>query len=176
MDPDEQWCIAELRPGACLSLFGMPGTSFKNAAYLLRHLNVPLADCIELACEKGFSHERLESTLADFASPSFQLSKPIEEAMGLLSSSKRVPISQVERQSGIHGRQLHRYFEKLVGLSPKNFQRISRLRLALDAAACTPSQSWTQIAMACGYYDQPHLTNELTALLSLTPRQIKRIT
>lgn len=60
-----------------------------------------------------------------------------------------------------------------IGLGPKRMLRVLRLHAALHIARRSSLSgaplSWTQVAYAAGYADQPHLTRELRALLGETP-------
>jgi AraC-like DNA-binding protein len=72
-------------------------------------------------------------------------------------------------EAGLGRRQLERRFRAAVGISPGAFRRIVRARRALSALREQPDGSLASIAVATGYYDQPHLTRELRELTGRTP-------
>jgi AraC-like DNA-binding protein len=72
-------------------------------------------------------------------------------------------------ETGLGRRQLERRFRAAVGISPAAFRRIARARRALSALRDRPDGSLASIAVATGYYDQPHLTRELRAITGRTP-------
>ncbi|MGM7646188.1 helix-turn-helix domain-containing protein [Nocardia sp. JW2] len=63
-------------------------------------------------------------------------------------------------------RQLRSLFAAGIGLSPKHFARIDRVRRVLTAAGKTP---WSDLAAATGYYDQSHLTADFWTLMGVPP-------
>jgi AraC-like DNA-binding protein len=75
----------------------------------------------------------------------------------------------------------HRYIQKLfrefVGLSPKQFFQVQRLKQSLPLVE-KYQDSLTQTALTCGYYDQAHFIKEFKQFLGMTPseyRNTKRI-
>jgi AraC-like DNA-binding protein len=76
---------------------------------------------------------------------------------------------ELAEEAGLGRRQLERRFRAAVGVSPAAFRRIARARRALAALRERPDGSLASIAVAAGYYDQPHLTRELRALTGRTP-------
>jgi AraC-like DNA-binding protein len=81
-----------------------------------------------------------------------------------------VAVAEVARALNLSERQLTRSFHDTMGLHPKRFQRIARLRRAMMAA-----KSGTPLAAAAidnGYADQAHFTREIRALTGASPRAI----
>jgi transcriptional regulator GlxA family with amidase domain len=61
-------------------------------------------------------------------------------------------------------------FRDQVGVTPKVYSRLIRFRRAcamLDAGGA----SLADVAVAAGYYDQPHMNAEFRELAGLTPRE-----
>jgi AraC-like DNA-binding protein len=76
-----------------------------------------------------------------------------------------------------HGRSRARFvatFRDRVGVSPKRFARIVRFDRALRAIAERRTASLGEIALAAGYYDQAHFTNEFREHAGITPRAYLR--
>ena len=74
---------------------------------------------------------------------------------------------------GVGERRLQRAFDRTVGLGPKAFARVVRMRGVagrIDAAvrANTPI-AWTALAFDAGYADQSHMIREFAELAGLTP-------
>ncbi|MFD8498796.1 helix-turn-helix domain-containing protein [Amycolatopsis sp. NPDC059657] len=63
-------------------------------------------------------------------------------------------------------RHLRSLFTRSVGLSPKQFVRIDRVRAVLAGAR---ERSWAQLAAELGYYDQSHLTAEFREVMGVPP-------
>lgn len=63
---------------------------------------------------------------------------------------------------------LRNMFRHNIGLSPKEFIRLNRIRKALGA---TDSQKLTSLALELGYFDQSHFIHEFKNCFGLTPKQ-----
>ncbi|MFC8527305.1 helix-turn-helix domain-containing protein [Nocardia sp. NPDC057227] len=68
-------------------------------------------------------------------------------------------------------RQLRTLFAAGIGLSPKHYARIARLRLVLAHAGKAP---WAHLAADTGYYDHSHLTAEFRRLMGVSPSAFAR--
>ena len=83
----------------------------------------------------------------------------VEGVVGaIIRSGGRAPIDALAAQSGTSLRQLERQFRDDVGLTPKTFSRIVRLQSALRRVR--QGRALTDVALACGFYDQAHMTRE----------------
>jgi AraC-like DNA-binding protein len=76
--------------------------------------------------------------------------------------------------SGYSHRHFIAVFEHETGLTPKRFCRVQRFRRLLAHAAARPELSWTELAMAGGYSDQPHFNREFHAFAGITPVEYRR--
>ena len=79
-------------------------------------------------------------------------------------------IDELARRESLGERQLLRLFERHVGAAPSLIARVFRLERALALTATTPR--WSELAVAAGYADQPHLIREFSALTGLTPTRL----
>lgn len=66
-------------------------------------------------------------------------------------------------------RRLVASFREEIGLPPKSVSRIIRFNAAQALAAKGTAAGWADIAAACGYADQAHLTREFTSLAGCAP-------
>lgn len=66
---------------------------------------------------------------------------------------------------GVSERYLRRVFRQAVGVSPKHFARIARVRRVIGTR-----HSWADTAAYAGYTDQSHLIADFRALMHVTPR------
>jgi transcriptional regulator GlxA family with amidase domain len=76
-------------------------------------------------------------------------------------------IHALARRLGVSERQLRQVFREEIGISPKRYARIARIRRVVAKAG---SAGWGQLAVEGGFYDQAHLTAEFRDLLGVTPR------
>jgi AraC-like DNA-binding protein len=83
-------------------------------------------------------------------------------------------VGDVARRAGVSHRRFLTVFTAEVGLTPKVFCRILRFRHLHAVAQRTGHIDWAQLALACGYFDQAHLSNELRKLSGLRPTEYQR--
>jgi len=85
----------------------------------------------------------------------------------ILQSGGQAPIDTLTRATGVSARHLERQFQDDVGLSPKTLARIVRLQQALRRVR--EGLPLTEVALACGYYDQAHMTRDFRQLAAMSP-------
>ncbi|HEX7242111.1 MAG TPA: helix-turn-helix domain-containing protein [Longimicrobiaceae bacterium] len=99
--------------------------------------------------------------------------KPSEvaaEAVRRISASGgRVRVRELAAALGVGERRLEQLFHRDVGLSPKAACRLARFRACVSLLRRGPGQSWSRLALRCGFYDQSHMVNEFRALSGLSP-------
>jgi AraC-like DNA-binding protein len=89
------------------------------------------------------------------------------DAINLCDGSEQ--IGEIAFALGLSQRQLQRRFRARVGLTPKEYARIRRMRVALANAIEPRPKGWVAVAAETGYADQAHLSREASALTGLTP-------
>jgi AraC-like DNA-binding protein len=90
-------------------------------------------------------------------------------ATRLLSTQPQLSITTIAKKCGVSERRLHELFLREVGLSPKRLARVLRFRRVLHVLASAPQRELRDVALSCGYYDQPHLYRDFRALAHMTP-------
>lgn len=97
---------------------------------------------------------------------------------GLVAEATRrlscASVRTVANDLGISERHLRRLFGRVVGMSPKQFERIARFERAVRSARTEPGATWTNIAAAAGYYDQAHLIGDFRQIAGTTPADFLR--
>jgi len=91
--------------------------------------------------------------------------RSILRARGNLSIAALAPALGVTRQY------LARAFALHVGVPPKTFARIARIRRVLAEARAAAAVDWVALALDAGYYDQAHLAGEVKELTGRTPTE-----
>jgi AraC-like DNA-binding protein len=76
-------------------------------------------------------------------------------------------VRELAYEGGISERQLEREFNDVVGLPPKVFSRILRFQRVFEAFE--ENAKWVDVALECGYYDQPHLIADFRQFAATTP-------
>src|SRR6185312_7678377 len=151
---------AELCAGACMALFGVPADALAERHTSLEDLWGPEA---MHACDRIFSARGAAAQLDVFAEI---LSAQLPRVHGLHPA--------VVAARGYSHRHFIAVFERETGLTPKRFCRVQRFRHLLADAATHPAISWTELALAHGYSDQPHFNREFRALAGITPGEYRR--
>jgi AraC-like DNA-binding protein len=83
-----------------------------------------------------------------------------------------VPIGRLRERTGWSKTRLTETFRRQIGVTPKVLARIVRFRRAL-AMVGHPGRTLSGIALAAGYYDQPHFNAEFRALSGFTPGEYR---
>jgi AraC-like DNA-binding protein len=91
----------------------------------------------------------------------------------LVRRSGVLSIDALASLTGVARRQLERRFQSDVGLSPKSFARLLRVNRA--ARLVLSDASLADVAAACGYFDQSHMSNDFRQLIHRSPHEWQRL-
>ena len=80
-----------------------------------------------------------------------------------------VRVAELAARCGVSPRHLTRLMRLWVGYGPKCFATVVRFQEALKQMEHSPSQSGADLASDTGYFDQAHLTLDLTRFAGATP-------
>lgn len=153
-EPGRSCVRIRLRAGRAQALLGRSVRELTDRAVLVNEL--PGLDVDRLA---GDPVAALTAALAE---------RPVDgdlvgAAAELLTDTN---VAATARRLHVSERRLRTLFAEGVGLSPKHFARIGRVRAVLAAA---PHLRWVDVATAAGYYDQSHMTAEFRHLMGVPP-------
>jgi AraC-like DNA-binding protein len=93
----------------------------------------------------------------------------------LQTSHGDLPIRHLGELYGLSVRQIERTFLEHVGLTPKVFGRLARLKRALALGEIATAPDWADIAARSGYFDQAHMIREFRTFNGATPVQFAAI-
>lgn len=170
-----------LRPGAARPLLGVAVSELVDRVVGLGELWGGRADRLTTALTRAggdaaLALKHLEAALRDriAAQPAADLSRGdlvrvAAEALRVRPGLRREPLPAVARRLAVSERHLRDLFADGVGLPPKRYERIARLRQVLAGGANGTGRRWGQLAAATGYYDQSHMTAEFRTLMGVTP-------
>jgi AraC-like DNA-binding protein len=143
-----------MQPGRARALLGRPVRDLVDQA-------LPLTDL------RGLDPDRLaEDPVGALAAVLGELSTGqnlIIKATALLADGN---VAAAARGLHLSERRLRTLFADGIGLSPKHFARIDRVRSVLAAGR---DRRWADVAAAAGYYDQSHMTAEFRHLMGVPP-------
>lgn len=162
-----------LGPGAARPLLGVPAVDLVGRVVPLGAL--PSGTARAMARELAYREPqdvmaRLADLLPSPTGRSRDRDRLLRAAVAALSTRRdRAPaaVRDVALELAVSERQLRNLFAEGVGLSPKHFARIDRVRHVLDHALTAP---WAELAAATGYYDQSHMTADFRTLMGVPPR------
>jgi AraC-like DNA-binding protein len=80
-------------------------------------------------------------------------------------------IGALSRDLACSRKTLIQRFHAQVGLSPKAVASILRFAHAVERIRAADEQSWADLAIACGYYDQAHFNRDFRRYSGRTPRE-----
>ena len=188
--PDSAWRVEDLPPGGLLV-----GVRFRPGAAGLLFGKVPLDEARdrELECTDLWQPAqvaRLTERLSGVSDPT-AVARLLESALcarlahadppdpvvvaAVRELSQPRQVGDIAARLGFSERQLRRRFVPAVGYGPKTLQSVLRLRRAmrmLHGADLDGNDGASDIAVAAGYADQPHMTREMRRLAGITPRAV----
>jgi methylphosphotriester-DNA--protein-cysteine methyltransferase len=83
-------------------------------------------------------------------------------------------IRDVSSRLGVSQKKLERVFCQGIGVTPKTYSRVARLKRVVHAIDL--GEDWAETAYRCGYFDQAHFIHEFRAFSGLTPGAFVRET
>lgn len=169
---------AVLHPNAARLFFDLPITELTNQSVNITDLKGDEINALEeklqsatnnkervRTVEKYFFKQLIEKKLYDF--------KKINNCINKINLKKGIiSIQELANESFLSQKQFNRKFSEFVGLNPKQFLRIIRFQHAIFSYQNDSSVNFTELAYACGYYDQPHFIHEFKAFTGFTPTEL----
>jgi AraC-like DNA-binding protein len=161
---------AHFRPGGAYAFLPMPAGELHNREVSLEDLwgaNAArvLHDKLASAATPELTFDVLERALIERAS-TLERTGMIAWAVREL---RRAPVARVTSAIGMSNRGFIDAFRRETGYTPKVFARVQRFQRVLRLVHGMASVDWADVALACGYYDQPHLIRDFRAFSGLSP-------
>jgi AraC-like DNA-binding protein len=154
--------------------FGIPMKEVANGETALQFVWNTLAGEIEDRIASANANSQRIQIIQQYLL--FQLAKngkhdhAVDFCLNEISLAKgQLTIEELSNKTGISNRQLVRRFDNCVGLSPKEFARITKFINALNFINQFPGKSLTEVGYDCGYYDQAHFIRDFKEYSGLTP-------
>ncbi len=165
-----------LEPLGVEALLGVPAAALASRVVGLDDVLGPLAGELQerLARAKSWSvcFRLLDDVLVRLLRDSPRPPREVAWAWRALREARgRLAIRELARRLGWSRRHLGERFRDALGLTPKQAARVLRFEAACERLARAPGRGLAELALACGYHDQAHLTREWQALAGCTPAQ-----
>ena len=87
----------------------------------------------------------------------------------LLDHGGNLGVAKLAAEVGWSRRHLHQRFTEELGLAPKTAGRVLRFERSKRLYERADAPPLAEVAVACGYYDQAHLTNDWRELAGVSP-------
>lgn len=158
------------RPGRATSFLGCPAAEITDLSPTLEELwGAGAMTLHEQLLEAPSLDERLR--VLESALVRRRRSEPDPLAAAAVDGLRQRPaaVATLAADLGISPRQLRRRFQAAVGLGPKRFSEIVRFQSALAAMLSHEADGWADLALATGYYDQAHMSNDFRRWTGLAP-------
>ncbi|GAA3111626.1 AraC family transcriptional regulator [Streptomyces echinatus] len=172
----ESTCVElGLLPGTVRPLLGVPAAELVGRVVPLHELPGPtprrLAEELRWLDPRE-AVPRLEQSLPGLLSTAVDPGRAALLRAGVAALSVRTDrtpaqVREVARELAVSERQLRYLFAEGVGVSPKQYARIDRVRAVVTGAPDTP---WSELAASTGYFDQAHMTSDFRSLMGVPPR------
>ncbi|QIS08063.1 helix-turn-helix domain-containing protein [Nocardia arthritidis] len=164
-----------LAPGATRPLLGVSAADITDRVVRLGQLPGVVGELADALLELG-PHDALaylEETLPQRLSedPTQRAHRALLNSAVTALSTTAAPVHRLASTLAVSERQLRNLFTTGVGVSPKHYARINRVRHVIEQAGNTP---WSQIATATGYYDQSHMAADFRTLMGVPPARFFR--
>ena len=162
---------ARLRPGALPALFGIAAQELTDQSVSAQVLVRVQADQT-LARLEDVSPRDAAAHIATFVEALSVRGQSVDaRARQLQAMDTTRPIRDIASAMGIGDRALRAWSSSHLGVGLRRLMSIRRLHRALESRLQHPKRTWSSIAAASGFADQPHLVRDCRALLGESPSE-----
>ena len=164
-----------LHPAGAYALLATPLSEVSGLTVDLQDLAGRAAGELIERCHGAVSAEERLRRAADWVAQRVAQSPGVDPAVAWVAgqierSHGAVSISELRERAGFSKTRLANAFRAQIGATPKQYARTLRFRRAL-AMVNAGEGSLADVALAAGYYDQPHMNAEFRELSGLSPRE-----
>lgn len=97
----------------------------------------------------------------------------MEVAAATLRRQPDMPVATLAERLNIDRRDFARRFRRTLGVSPRHYARLARFEAFVAAISAEPTAALADLAVAAGYFDQPHLNRDVRGFADMTPAQLR---
>ena len=165
---------ASLKPEGVCALFGMDAIHTSNrvidADALIGRGVRALRDRLG---ETSTTRQRFSALVGFLRSAHARQSRPAPFAAiwaigHTLNRNGNVRVDRLCNELGVSRKHLNTLYKRAVGISPKTFARLTRFRAVVERLE-NPADSWADIAIDRGYFDQAHLIRDFNRFAGESP-------
>jgi AraC-like DNA-binding protein len=161
-------------PAVVYALLGRPLEETTGRVLNLQDVLGTAAHELIAGCADARDGERCVRHVAQWAHSRIVRSARVDRqihwcAVQIQRSFGRVTVGRLQQDTGLTSQQITNRFRLQIGMTPKLYARIVRLRRALTLLHLgLPAAT---VAATVGYYDQPHMNGDFRTLAGMSPRQ-----
>ena len=143
----------------------------------MRTISAATAEMMELMPDRGDDTEALIEDIAGLLEPLTGKRKEApafvhELVYQLEQSHGQIVLSDVYRALGHSARHIGKTFERVVGIRPKQFARTRQLNFMFELLSSGKFRTFTDIAFASGYVDQPYFIKAVRQYIDASPTDV----
>ena len=183
IEPSQQQEVigVHFKPGGAAPFLGAPAGEFTSQnldlediwpASITRSLRARLVEAVSPETKLRILEQALVSRLKPRLTPHPTAAFAIRR---LLAAPAITRIGSMQQASGFSPKRFIQLFRDASGLSPKVFCRIQRFQTVITQIARGERIEWAEVAVASGYYDQPHLNREFRSFSGLSPAEYRPV-
>lgn len=98
----------------------------------------------------------------------------LAEMVGLIASDESIDVTTLSQNFGLSVRDIQRLFKRYIGVTPKAYIRLIRVRSVKNKIANNDFVNFTHLAIDSGYFDQSHFIRDFKLLMENTPTEYYR--
>ncbi len=134
----------------------------------IHDLREKLMEAPTVAQKIEFLEQWLSSRILEQTVPAAVVQYAVEQT---LHNPTTINIQDIKDKIGYSHKHFIQLFNKYIGLSPKQFQRIVRFNKTLESINQGMAINWAQLSLDCGFYDQAHFIKEFKNFSGLNPTE-----
>lgn len=164
------------KPGGAFPFLGCPAGDLHNRYATLADLwgetNArALAGMLHEAPDVNAKFRVLERWLERIAVRPLVHHPAVSFAMQTFEQDATPSARRTAEAAGLSQRRFIEVFREQVGLTPKLYCRIRRFQRILNRIGGAQEVDWTDVALSCGYFDQPHFIHDFREFTGLRPSE-----
>ncbi|MGH9555128.1 MAG: DUF6597 domain-containing transcriptional factor [Terriglobales bacterium] len=164
---------AHFRTGGAAPFFGFPISELTSSVVELdliwKRQILALREQILEAPTVARKFDLLEQYLLSVARSRLEPDRTVAAALATLRTWPVLSLRDLAAQLGLSQKQMIARFDSRVGLTPKLTSRVFRFQKVLRKVHGNRAPNWPDVALDCGYYDQPHLIHEFQEFAGISP-------
>lgn len=168
--------VVLFQPHGAKAFFNIPMEEFNNRNIALEDLNdiglLKLAEQVQNTPDNNIAIKFIENFLISrLGNYDNYNHRRITRVLNSVNYSHISDIDKLAETACLGYKQFTRIFKEYIGTTPKEFTRIVRFQRALSTLQQNPNIDQTELAIDCGFYDQPHLIKEFKTFSGYTPKE-----